>query len=185
MTECPYCKMIIDPDSFYCDQCGGQIYICPSCHVFGKGEGKHCGLCGKKLIPAQSLHDNSQHSTDRSPVEPIFKPDTSSAFVSQDSSTITTVSPSVLKCRSENIVLHLSDNAIIGRTNGDYVTELSGLIYISGTHAQLHCTGANWTITDLNSRNGTKVNNIKCQPTLSFKIGDTIKIANTYDFIVE
>ncbi len=190
MTNCPYCKMTIDSDSFYCDQCGEQLYICPKCHIFGKGEGKHCGLCGQKLVPAlSSQKDNSQQKPEQYLSLPNQNTDPYDAFFTQSSNTITPNAepavPSCLKCYNENITLQLFDNAIIGRTTGNYVSSLKNLIYISSRHAQLHKTNAGWEITDLGSRNGTKVNNIKCTPTLCFNIGDIIKIANTYDFIVE
>jgi len=41
---CPYCGALIADDSFYCDQCGKQLLICPNCHEYGKGKFcKHCG----------------------------------------------------------------------------------------------------------------------------------------------
>lgn len=189
MTECPYCKITIDSDSIYCDQCGGKIYVCPSCNIFGKGEGKHCGLCGTKLVSAESLLSDSskQPETDNNLLPPTYhKPESTGSVIDTISSTISSEpSPTVLKCAAENISLSLIDNAIIGRTTGNYVAQLGKLIYISGVHAQINKNGTAWSITDLESRNGTKVNGVKCSPTLSFKKGDTIKIANTYDFTVE
>ncbi len=51
--KCYKCKQEIDSDSLYCDQCGEKIYICPDCHIPGKGEGKRCGKCGKPLVAAE------------------------------------------------------------------------------------------------------------------------------------
>lgn len=189
MTNCPYCKMTIDSDSFYCDQCGEQLYICPKCHIYGKGEGKHCGLCGQKLVPALSQKDNASQESEQCSSSPNPNTDSHDAFFIQHSSTsiptVVPTAPSCLKCYNENVTIQLFDNAIIGRTTGNYASVLNNLIYISSKHDQLHKTDSGWEITDLNSRNGTKVNNVKCAPTLCFKIGDIIKIANTYDFIVE
>ena len=49
----------------------------------------------------------------------------------------------------------------------------------------LKLTGNQWSITDLNSTNGTKVNGMRCSPTINISKGDIVTIANTYDFIVE
>ncbi|MDE6682278.1 MAG: zinc ribbon domain-containing protein, partial [Muribaculaceae bacterium] len=51
--KCYKCKQEIDSDSLYCDQCGEKLYICPDCHIPGKGEGKRCGKCGKPLAVAE------------------------------------------------------------------------------------------------------------------------------------
>lgn len=164
MAICPLCKEEIDNDSCFCDQCGSLLYVCSHCHVIGKGEGKRCGQCGKELVAATSLLGLSSNltQTEKSSDETLY-----------------------LVCKSENIRLSLIDNAIIGRVNGNYVKELSKMIYISGTHAQLHKKEDQWSITDLNSRNGTKVNGNVCSPTLNITKGDIVRIANFYDFIVE
>ncbi len=47
--NCPYCKVNIDDDSLYCDQCGQEILICPKCNKPGKG--KVCTHDGTPLIP--------------------------------------------------------------------------------------------------------------------------------------
>lgn len=93
--------------------------------------------------------------------------------------------PSRLSCRALGIILPLQPGAIIGRTNGNYVAQLSALSYISGTHARLDFNGVSWTITDLNSTNGTMVNNVPCTPALPIKIGDVVRIGRTYDFYAE
>lgn len=52
MMKCYNCKSEIEDDSLFCDQCGAKIFICPSCRIPGKGEGKMCGKCGRELIDA-------------------------------------------------------------------------------------------------------------------------------------
>ena len=49
LVNCPKCRVEIESDSYYCDQCGVELYICPQCHVFGKG--KRCTQCGKEVWP--------------------------------------------------------------------------------------------------------------------------------------
>lgn len=48
---CAYCKADIEYDSYYCDQCGEEIYICEKCGKPGKG--KRCTEDGGKLIAAK------------------------------------------------------------------------------------------------------------------------------------
>lgn len=50
LTKCPKCKCDIESDSYYCDQCGAELYICPQCKTFGKG--KRCTQCGTELVRA-------------------------------------------------------------------------------------------------------------------------------------
>ena len=74
----------------------------------------------------------------------------------------------------------------IVRTTGNYVGQLGECIYISGTHASLGQDAAGWTITDLGSRNGTKVNGVACVPhqPARINVGNIVRIANFYDFVV-
>lgn len=51
LVNCPKCRIEIESDSYYCDQCGVELYICPKCHVFGKG--KRCTQCGQPLVSAR------------------------------------------------------------------------------------------------------------------------------------
>lgn len=69
LVNCPKCKSEIENDSFYCDQCGVELYICTKCHIFGKG--KRCTQCGQALVSAQEaaggLQQDAQQSTQQSP----------------------------------------------------------------------------------------------------------------------
>lgn len=67
LVNCPKCRVEIESDSYYCDQCGVELYICPQCHVFGKG--KRCTQCGQPLVSAKATAGDSS-SKDRS-VAPI------------------------------------------------------------------------------------------------------------------
>lgn len=94
---------------------------------------------------------------------------------------------SYLVCQAEQVSIPLINGAVIGRTAGDYANLLGKCIYISGMHARLTQNGSVWNITDLGSRNGTKVNGVACQPNvpMAFKTGDTIKLGAFYDFRAE
>lgn len=59
-------------------------------------------------------------------------------------------------------------------------------IHIGKTHARLRkLSDSRWEITDLGSRNGTKVNGMPCSPVGTFCMGDLVRIASYYDFMVE
>lgn len=94
---------------------------------------------------------------------------------------------SYLVCQAEQVSIPLMNGAVIGRTAGDYANILGKCIYISGMHARLTKNGSVWSITDLGSRNGTKVNGVACQPNvpMPFKAGDTIRLGAFYDFRAE
>ena len=49
--KCPYCKEIIDDDSWFCDQCGKEMKFCPECHQPRRGT--ECPACGADLVSAK------------------------------------------------------------------------------------------------------------------------------------
>lgn len=86
-----------------------------------------------------------------------------------------------------NTRIKLINGALIGRTQGEYASQLATFNYISGRHAILQMTSNGWTITDVGSTNGTKVNGIRATTNvpMPFRTGDIVRIANTYDFKAE
>lgn len=74
-AKCPFCNNEIESDSFYCDQCGEELKICPT-HGFKKG--KICGECGTRLVeaknagghPASPPPQPTSPSADGAPVQP-------------------------------------------------------------------------------------------------------------------
>ena len=150
--KCPYCKEMIDDDSWFCDQCGKEIKICPECHLPKRGT--ECPACGADLVSAKSLATKA--------------PDTPEAPVA---------TPTLLE--GDGLQLPLKEG-VFGRTTGIY-PEMSSQIYISGTHGELRCEKGQWQIRDLGSRNGTFVNGTKLAPNVwtDLHIGDIVKIATT------
>lgn len=159
--KCYHCKSQIDDDSIYCDQCGRQIFICPDCHEPGKGEGKRCGLCGKPLVAAGDVS------------APVIKPVACPAL------------PTRLVCRQLGITINLSEGLVLGRIEGPYASVLSTLKFLSARHASIRRDADGWIIADEGSRNGTAVNGNWCFSPLHFSRGDTVRLANSYDFIAE
>ena len=49
---CVFCGGSIDDDSFYCDQCGKEILMCPECGRSGKR--KVCTFDGNALVPVKN-----------------------------------------------------------------------------------------------------------------------------------
>lgn len=167
--KCFECKADIDDDSLFCDQCGAKIYLCPDCRVPGKGEGKRCGLCGKKLVAADALTSgNSPQDAGQTVQEPPRAQ-----------------CPTRLVCRAERITLNLQNGAVLGRLEGPYQRDLGRLEYISARHAQVWQEADHWILSDLGSRNGSAVNGQWCYNPLPFRTGDTVRLANYYDFIAE
>ena len=187
LVNCPKCRVEIESDSYYCDQCGVELYICPQCHVFGKG--KRCTQCGQPLVSAANqvvspVHPSTssvnQLSSSGSPApsdpEKTMRPEVSVPPL-----------PVRLVCSAAGIRLGLGNGAVIGRRKGDYVSAFASQGYVSGTHARLQkSTSGQWEIVDLDSTNGTFVNGNRLSPNVPavFSIGDIVRIANL-DFKVE
>ena len=209
MSKCYKCGADIDSDSLFCDQCGAEQYVCPKCHIIGKGPNKRCGMCGSPLVPAtgQQGNNSTQQQGAAQPfagaaqqqgaAQPFagaaqqqgaaqpFAGATQQQGAAQQQGA--TRMASYLVCQAEQVSIPLMNGAVIGRTAGDYANILGKCIYISGMHARLTQNGSVWSITDLGSRNGTKVNGVACQPNvpMAFKTGDTIKLGAFYDFRAE
>lgn len=196
MSKCYKCGADIDSDSLFCDQCGAEQYVCPKCHIIGKGPNKRCGMCGSPLVPATGQQGNN--STQQQGAAQPFAGATQQQGAAQPFAGATqqqgaaqqqeaTRMASYLVCQAEQVSIPLMNGAVIGRTAGDYANLLGKCIYISGMHARLTQNGSVWHITDLGSRNGTKVNGVACQPNvpMAFKTGDTIKLGAFYDFRAE
>lgn len=196
MSKCYKCGADIDSDSLFCDQCGAEQYVCPKCHIIGKGPNKRCGMCGSPLVPATGQQGNN--STQQQGAAQPFAGATQQQGAAQPFAGATqqqgaaqqqeaTRMASYLVCQAEQVSIPLMNGAVIGRTAGDYANLLGKCIYISGMHARLTQNGSVWHITDLGSRNGTKVNGVACQPNvpMAFKTGDTIRLGAFYDFRAE
>lgn len=160
--DCPFCFSSIDDDSFFCDQCGKEILVCSEC---GKpGAAKRCIHDGKKLVPAGEAAEFHKTGTG------------------------TPVEPAGLHLINNTLELDIQPTAgqIIGRREGEFTHIFANFGTVSGTHAKIDKDPqGNWTITDLDSTNGTWVGKEKCPPhrPVPLKNGDYIKIANI-EFIV-
>lgn len=207
MAICPKCNKQIDDDSYFCEHCGTKLYACPKCHIIGKGEGKRCGRCGSLLVEASSIGADTTPAPSTIPNVSPSQPANTNGNVKGNGNFNGNVNvngnagapvvvddiedlgyiPGFLYCAAMNTRIKLFDGALIGRTQGEYASQLGTFNYISGRHAVLQMTPNGWTITDVGSTNGTKVNGIRATPNvpMPFRMGDIVRIANTYDFKAE
>lgn len=188
LVPCPHCKGLIEPDSYFCDQCGAELLKCPKCGSLRKG--KFCPTCGVATQKASQKVEAPQQPSQPQQFQQPQPPQQTQASQQPQGAPRPSTSPDTpvrLHCREAAIILDLIPGATIGRVNGQYASKLSRCGYISGTHARLDKNGTQWTITDLGSTNGTKVNGSRISPhsPTPFKVGDVIRIGSREYFYVE
>ena len=177
--HCPKCKAEIDSDSYYCDQCGQEIRYCQSCRTPGKGN--RCTACGGRMIPAAEYMKSSMPYTAASLAS---QPVSRDAVPASDVATMKV--PATVRLILSNGLMGITiegvDGAVIGRRQGIYCAQFSRFPYVSGTHAQLKfdVVKNRWTITDMNSSNGTKYNGTALVPGMPCVLenGATVQLAN-------
>ena len=172
--KCPYCKEIIDDDSWFCDQCGKELKYCPECHQPKRGT--ECPACGANLVSAKDYlaPKNTGCGTGEAGLR-----SQDSAGESQGTA-IPSSTPTPTKLEGDGFNLTLREG-VFGRTIGIY-PEFSGQIYISRTHGELRCDNGQWQIRDLGSHNGTFLNGVKLTTNVwaDLHLGDKLKIATTH-----
>lgn len=182
--NCPFCKSDIEQDSFFCDQCGNELFICPQCKNLAKG--KRCTQDGSKLVslkefkgaskPAAIVDSKPEAQTIPSPevrpvnIEPLVKP-------VQVFPTASEQNKMKLINHSLNINIELENGDIIGRKAGKFSAQFGKLNQISGKHAQvIYDQVKGWCIMDLGSSNGTKYNGVPLSPSVPQKIENQTKV---------
>ena len=86
MQTCPKCKQLIEDDSWFCDQCGTELMVCPSCRTIKRG--MTCNQCGTKLVTAKAFAQNGGNIKDPT-TPPVgqpnsgFNPPPQTGFVGQ------------------------------------------------------------------------------------------------------
>lgn len=185
MMHCPKCKAEIDSDSFYCDQCGQEIRFCQSCRKSGKGN--RCTACGGRMVPAAEYAKSSTpYVTGNTAVAYGDRNGNQEAVAPLAGDVATMKAPATVRLILSNGLMGITiegvDGAVIGRRQGIYCAQFSRFPYVSGTHAQLKFDSIQnrWTITDMNSSNGTKYNGTSLVPGMPCVLenGATVQLAN-------
>lgn len=166
---CSYCKSDIDYDSFHCDQCGKELFICSTCGKPGKG--KNCVEDGSKLFsPKQKagITTSSDETQNQNKAPLVSQP---VSILNQLVDTPSKIKPPVvndnfyipvLKLINNNlkIDIELKSEDIIGRTTGNHASIFGQFSQISGQHVQFIFNKTNgWSIKDLGSTNGSAISN--------------------------
>lgn len=152
--KCPVCSARIDNDVRFCDQCGVELFRCPRCGAIGRGP-----VCTKDGSPLGRFAIAADQAAELTGREDVL----------------------VLCNATLGLRLEVRDGDILGRKEGRHTAALAGQAAVSGRHAALKREGnGGWTITDLNSTNGTMVDGvflIAGRP-VAFRRGSRVVISN-------
>jgi hypothetical protein len=177
--QCSFCKIGIDDDSLYCDQCGKEIFICPKCNNPGKG--KMCTIDGTTLVTMKNKMTGSATGVGVSVAV--------SSVPAQNLGPIPVLDKDELHLINKNLGLDIKieKDVLIGRTTGDFVDIFSKYQTVSGQHLQINFDlQKGWLVTDLGSTNGTKYNNIPLVPNQPQILSDkSYLIIATIEFYVQ
>jgi hypothetical protein len=159
--NCPNCQHQIETDSLFCDQCGKELFLCPTCGKFGKG--KICTQDGSRLVSVKEgkvdlLYDNADLKAKSAgfdiPKLPQLPDDLPKKLPDLH-----------LINKNLNLDLKIQSGDIIGRNDGRFTDIFGKYSWISGRHLKFeydHVKG--WQVIDMNSKNGAKYNNLKLTP---------------------
>lgn len=165
---CPKCLAEILDDSCFCDQCGAKLYICPSC-----GKISVFQFCENDNAETKELNCGEGEIN-----KSFFK--TVRADKSIDNHSLKLIN------QSKNLFLELEDGDVIGRKVDKFKDQMESLKQISSKHISANYNNlSGWTVMDLSSTNGTKLNGIKLEPNKPVKIssGDSLVLANVEFYV--
>lgn len=179
---CPKCQATLDTGYRFCDQCGVELKVCPSCQ--GLGYQKRCTNDGTPLATRDRV------STGPNPVPPAsgFMAPPIPAAVGA-----TTVLPKPasgnirLRGQNSSIDLVVDGSKTVGRREGEFKDVLGGFSQISRAHAKIfRGPNGNWMVEDLGSSNKTYVDNVEASPRnpLQLTPGSCVRFADV-SFVVE
>jgi hypothetical protein len=152
--KCPVCSARIDDDARFCDQCGVELFRCPQCGATGRGP-----VCTKDGSPMGRFASASSQSAQNPGRKDVL----------------------VLCNATLGLRLEVNDGDILGRKVGRHAIALAGQASVSGRHAAVKREGdGGWTLTDLDSTNGTMVDGIRLTAgrSVAFRRGCRVGIAN-------
>ena len=176
---CPWCQASLDDDSWFCDQCGKELYVCPRCSELRRG--KVCTQDGTTLVP---LKDRSAHSLAASATPEGAQAVSQSPGLPSGPSAVlpnnmafrqlpSALQPQagaqqeqlVLLNRNLGLNLVIRPGDIIGRSEGRFSHVFREYKSISRRHCLFNYeVGKGWTVTDLGSTNGVHYDGRRLQP---------------------
>jgi pSer/pThr/pTyr-binding forkhead associated (FHA) protein len=200
---CAKCKADIDFDSFFCDQCGIEIMMCPTCRV--PKTGKVCTSDGTKLVTAKDFAESKKtqtatiSKTEIAPDNPVIiqapKPQYNQPVQQQTPIQAPAFSQPAMSGESElvlvnnslNIQIRPKNDDLIGRKQGSFAPIFAAYNQISGKHAQIkYNSGSGWSIIDLDSANGTTYGGKKLTPMVPQPLSDkTYLILANIEFLIQ
>ena len=178
--QCPSCKEPIDNDSRYCDQCGGQIKICPVCGKPGKG--KFCTQDQTELVPAGASVTTAMPAAT---VAAAAVPAATQPAAHPVQSAPASGGGDTVKFSGSGIMFEAKDGDIIGRKAGAFANIFGSQKQVSGSHCKVVKISGTWHIQDLGSTNGTFAQGNKLAPNAPYPLlnNSSVKIG-ILDFTV-
>lgn len=174
--ECPECGEMIPDDSKFCDLCGAELLECINCRT--PGTDAFCPECGKPMI-ARKVEIISGDDIGSAGGEKMIGSDAVEKTIGRVRKAV------ILRQRDSGMTITPLHDAVIGRTDSPYISELSRLTMVSRRHGKFVYRGGEWYIVDFGSTNGTYVNDreVPVDTPVKFNVGDVIDIG-TYLFDV-
>ncbi len=188
------CRIEIDDDSKFCDQCGSELLICPKCN--NHGTGKFCDKDGTRLESrrgADSLNPAPQHVSSPAPQHgapsgsqnqgagnsvqshEAQQGGTASFDLNSESS-----NEVITLIHSDGLELAVRNSDILGRGEGAHAGQLGGFKFMSRRHAEVIFKSGTWLVKDLGSTNKSKLNGELLEPQREYPVkqGDRIMLAD-------
>jgi hypothetical protein len=165
--QCVSCSELIDDDAYYCDMCGREVMLCPSCKL--PVSGKWCTSCGAPSVGASVAHNSPEPTAQPvAPVAPVNIPAAAPTI-----RTGTAALPSLwLRSRTLGLNLDITDGAVLGRA-GAHSAAFATFSDVSGRHCCFRYDKVmGWTVTDEGSTNGTRYNRNPLTPHAAQRLED-------------
>ena len=177
---CPYCKMNIEGNLYFCDQCGQEMLTCPDCGNLGKG--KKCIHDGTTLITRRERAG----FPDVSPAEKVGSGGAGPPLTEARTACSHAAELHLINRRLD-LDLAITGDQMIGREVGTFTETFSGYPQVSRQHCEIRFDKKNgWSVVDLDSTNGTRLNNVPLIPRQAQPLTDRslLLIANI-EFYIE
>ncbi len=172
------CRIEIDDDSRFCDQCGSEILVCPKCNTFGVF--KCCPNDGTKLESRK--RNSAANSAPASHGTPHHSAGGTDTYELNSNPAV----DELIIVHSSGLELKVKDKDLIGRKEGPHTQQLESFKYISRKHAAFIKNSGIWFIKDLGSKNKSRINGEELVPEKEYPVkkDDRITFADQ-EFIVK